>query len=123
MSGNTYPSMNYRVVGADSQSGKSGANSGMKDDSGKLRWDLVEFEELDKMVAVLTEGAQKYEEDNWKIVDNPEKRYFSALMRHVSAWKRGEVVDEDGLSHMAHVMANAMFLMYFEEKERSRNNG
>ena len=93
--------------------------NGIKNDKGKARWDLVEFEELDKMVGVLTLGAQKYEEDNWKKVDNPKERYFSALMRHVSAWKRGEVVDEDdGLSHMAHVMANAMFLMYFEEKDR-----
>ena len=99
---------------------KPSAKMGMKDDSGKLRWDLVEFESLDELAGVLTYGAQKYEEDNWKKVDNPQQCYFSALMRHVSAWKKGEVVDEDGYSHMAHVMANAMFLMYFEEEERKK---
>lgn len=102
------------------QAQKSKQKLGMKADAGKARWDLVEFGCLDQMVDVLTDGAEKYEEDNWKLIDNPEQRYFSALMRHLSAWKQGEKIDkDDGRSHMAHVMANAMFLIYFDDKEKS----
>lgn len=108
---NNNAGINVRLVPSKDSAG------GMKDDKGKVRWDLIDFESLDELAGVLTYGAQKYEEDNWQKVDHPQQRYFSAIMRHISAWKRGEVTDEDGYSHMAHVMANAMFLMYFDRKE------
>ena len=101
---------------------QQGTKAGMKDDAGKARWDLVDFSCLDQMVDVLTDGAAKYDENNWQKVENPEARYFAALMRHLSAWRQGEKIDaDDGRRHMAHVMANAMFLLYFDAKEK--NNG
>ncbi len=88
--------------------------SGEKFDDGKLRWDLVPFKELEGMVKVITFGAAKYKDNGWKDVDP--RRYKAAIMRHISAYMRGEIIDpESGLSHMSHVMTNALFLEWFCE--------
>ena len=39
---------------------------GIKYDSGKLRWTLLPFRELEEVVKVLEKGAVKYDFDNWK---------------------------------------------------------
>jgi hypothetical protein len=63
---------------------------------------------------VLTHGAKKYEPNGWQRVE-PE-RYISALLRHSLQVAAGETVDEEtGLSHLAHIGCNAMFLWYFAE--------
>ena len=99
------------------QTGTTPAKAGTKNDSGKLRWDLVDYKSMESMVASLTFGVAKYEENNWQKVDNPKDRYFAAIMRHIVAWRNGEKVDEDGQSHLGAVMANAMFLDYFDRQE------
>jgi len=85
--------------------------TGQKHDQGKLRYDLIEPAFLRDLAAVLTMGAEKYEEDGWKHVPNLERRYAAALMRHFEAIRSGQEVDEEsGLPHIAHVACNAMFL-------------
>lgn len=86
---------------------------GRKDDAGKTRYDLVlpEFEE--ELAKVLTKGAEHYGANNWQEVEDAENRYYSALRRHISAWRRGEKIDNDtGLGHLAHAACNLMFLFY-----------
>jgi hypothetical protein len=95
---------------------------GVKYDGEKLRYDLVPMDALDEVVKRFTHGAKKYAPDNWKHVDNPRERYAAALMRHYSAWRQGEVYDEDsGLMHIGAVAWNALVLTWFdlhkEEKE------
>ena len=88
---------------------------GTKHDSGKLRWHLMPFRQLEDVVAVLGVGADKYGVDNWKKVADARDRYKSALMRHFSAYMGGEVNDsDDGLHHLAHVICCALFLMWFD---------
>ena len=88
---------------------------GVKYDDGKLEWDLLPYEELEQVVAILTFGAKKYSPDNWKKVPDAQRRYFNAMMRHIIAWKCGEEIDpESGKSHLAHAICNAMFLMWFD---------
>lgn len=92
----------------------------IKEDNGKLRFDLIlpEFEE--DMAAVLTMGAQKYEPNSWQKIKDAKNRYYAALRRHLAAWRKGEKVDpESNISHLAHVACNVMFLMYFESGEDS----
>lgn len=87
---------------------------GAKLDNGKPRWSLLPFEALAMVVDVLEFGAKKYAPDNWRKVDNAEKRYTDALLRHVAAWLTGEQKDPDsGLHHLAHVACNALFLCAF----------
>ena len=84
---------------------------GRKFDGGKLEYGLLPPYALEETVKVLTFGAQKYERNNWIHVEDAPRRYFDALQRHLSAWKKGEQVDpESGLHHLAHAMCCLMFL-------------
>lgn len=85
----------------------------VKNDLGKLRYDLVPINALEELTKVLTFGAKKYADRNW------EKGFkwgvvYAALMRHITAWWRGEDIDpESGLSHLSHAMCNIAFLIEF----------
>lgn len=93
---------------------------GIKHDAGKPRMDLLPFEALEAIAQVLTFGAEKYSVDGWKKVDNAERRYMAALLRHLCAHDRGEARDaESGLPHAAHMATNALFILWFElQKEK-----
>jgi hypothetical protein len=90
----------------------------IKHDTGKLRYDLLPFEQLDKVVSVITKGAVKYTDDNWKKGGHDAlKRYKAALGRHYSSMMQGEIIDpESGEPHTAHIACNSLFIMYLEEK-------
>lgn len=88
---------------------------GRKFDQGKLRWDLLPYEVIELIVEVLTDGAIKYDDNNWKEVPNAKERYFAAMMRHLVVYKKGERLDESGRCHLAHAASCLMFLMYFTE--------
>lgn len=84
---------------------------------GKLRMDLITPQTIIGLAEVLTHGADKYHEWSWKEVQDPVNTYYAALMRHLLAWKEGEKNDNSsGLSHMKHVLANAMFLLEYENE-------
>ena len=84
---------------------------GRKFDGGKLEYGLLPPKALEATVDVLTFGAQKYERDNWKYVDDSKRRYFDALQRHMWAWKQGEQLDpESSKHHLAHALCCLMFL-------------
>jgi len=85
---------------------------GTKHDKDKLRYDLLPMKSVDKVVEVLTFGAKKYTPDNWKHVEDAERRYIAAAMRHMSSHMQGELVDsESGLTHLAHAACCLTFLM------------
>lgn len=90
---------------------------GKKYDSEKRMYHLLlpEFEK--EMADVITFGAKKYGEENWKKVDNPQNRYYSALRRHLELYHEEFEDEETKASHLAHVAINAMFLYYFEREE------
>lgn len=97
--------------------------TGRKDDGAdgklprKLRWSLVPWTAMEAVVRVLMLGAQKYSDHNWLKVDNHRERYFDALMRHSTAWRRGEKYDpETGENHLAHAVCCALFLMAREDE-------
>ena len=84
---------------------------GRKFDAGKTEYGLLPPFILEEIAKVMTFGAQKYERDNWRYVDDGKRRYFDALQRHVWAWKRGETYDpESGMHHLAHAGCCLMFL-------------
>lgn len=68
------------------------------------------------VVRVLTKGAAKYADDNWRKVPNARRRYLAAAWRHIVAWASGEKNDpDDGLPHLAHAICCLMFLMEHPE--------
>ena len=84
---------------------------GQKFDQGKTRYDLIPPDSLRDMADVLTFGSAKYSDDNWRKVDSPEKRYYSAAMRHLESYRMGDEVDiESGFPHLAHAMCCLIFL-------------
>ena len=93
--------------------GKPELIEGTKYDGEKARFDLISAEAIWDLSAVLTMGAAKYQDRNW------EKgikwgRIFAAAMRHLWAFWRGEIYDqESGLPHPAHAMWCCMVLTHY----------
>lgn len=89
--------------------------TGVKHDQDKPHMNLLLQEIPNALVEVskaLRMGELKYGRENWKKVDNLEDRYLAALLRHLVAIQMGEKQDkESGLSHLAHVAVNALFLL------------
>lgn len=85
---------------------------GEKFDRGKDRFSLVPLPALQEVMKVLEHGAEKYDVDNWRLIDDFENRYYDAIFRHLFAYKNGEVLDkESGVSHLAHAACGVMFLL------------
>jgi hypothetical protein len=88
---------------------------GRKDDNAKVRFDLLPFGALEEIAKVLTFGAKKYDDDNWRKVPNLRRRYLAAGFRHVWSWRKGEQRDpETGLHHLAHAACCFLFVLSYE---------
>lgn len=112
-------------TGQDSKGcgGQSGV-SGKKCDSGKepmVQGLLAYFgRALRGVAAVSAYGAQKYSvpysDQNWRRVDNAKGRYADALVRHLEAYSRGEMIDqESGKPHVDMMAWNALALSELEK--------
>jgi len=75
----------------------------------------VDFKSLEPLVRVLEYGADKYDDENWK-KGLPFKEVCESMLRHLLEFMRGEDQDhESGESHLGHIIANAMFLRYYQQ--------
>lgn len=93
------------------------SKEGTKYDTGKIQYGLIKPEVLKQLATVLTFGAEKYGKDDWTMVKNFDERYHNALMRHIEAWRLGEIYDkETGLPHLTHALACTHFLLYNQLK-------
>jgi hypothetical protein len=88
---------------------------GTKADTGKVPTELLSAEAMLQTAKVLAFGAKKYAAWNWSKGINY-TRIVGAILRHTFSYMSGETNDpETGLSHMAHVMCEAMFLVHYEK--------
>lgn len=88
---------------------------GVKHDQGKPMFHLLPWECLIEVAKVVTEGADKYEPNNWKYIPDARNRLASAALRHISKHMIGEKIDEEtGRYHLAHAISNLLFLLWFE---------
>ncbi len=96
-------------------------NNGLKYDENKLRWDLLPLDIVEEVVKVYTFGCKKYKPNSWQNVENGRERYYAALMRHISSWRKGEIInkEDNNVLHLAQVIWNAIALIYFD---RINNN-
>lgn len=93
----------------------------LKFDTGKIRYDLIPPEASKALAEVLTYGAKKYMPNNWKKCEDTD-RYLAALIRHLEAHRMGELRDEaSGMFHMAHVLTNTAFIIYFLTNSENEN--
>jgi hypothetical protein len=88
---------------------------GRKDDAEKPQWALLPWGPLEVVVQLLTLGARKYAPDNWKRVPDAERRYLDAATRHLAEVHKGNLIDpETNLPHMAAVVCNGLFYLWFQ---------
>ncbi len=87
---------------------------GIKHDNGKPRPDLI-FSAMARALLevskVATMGAEKYDDDNWLLVDDAIKRYRDAKCRHMLLGAIEPHDNESGLAHLAHEAWNALAVL------------
>jgi hypothetical protein len=89
-------------------------SEGRKDDTGKLPYHLLPSDAIEEIVKVLDFGAARYAPRNWER-GMAWSRPFSALMRHMWAWWRGQETDpETDYSHLAHAGCCVLFLLAYQ---------
>lgn len=87
-------------------------STGQKYDDNKPRFHLMPRLAEQEVVCVLTYGAQKYNEHNWRKVKPLNDRYYSAARRHMQAFLNGEQRDkESGHHHLAHAACCVLFML------------
>lgn len=88
----------------------------IKQDGEKVRPELLPIGPLLAISEVLTFGAKKYADHNWR-KGFKWTRLIGAAMRHLFAYARGENKDpETGLSHLAHLGCCVVFLLEHEQR-------
>lgn len=92
--------------------------TGVKYDEEKPRMHLLPPKATVEVAKVLTFGAQKYDEENWRKLENLQGRYTSGALRHIFAHMDGEKLDpESGISHLAHALCCLLFKLEIELEE------
>jgi len=101
------------------------SDEGRKFDSEKPKMYLLPPKSMVEISKVLTFGAQKYDEDNWRYLDNLQNRYSGGALRHIFAHLDGELKDEEtNYSHLAHAICCLMFKLELElENGKSEEEG
>jgi hypothetical protein len=93
-------------------------SEGKKNDEGKVRMDLLPRMLLEGTATVLTFGAGKYGDHNWRS-GLAYSRVYAALQRHLVDWWDGEELDkETGKSHLWHASCCLAFLMEYQAHGR-----
>ena len=89
----------------------------LKFDAEKTRLDLLSVPALLGISDVLTHGAKKYADNNWRSSGGLEwHRLIRAAMKHLLAFQAGEDLDaESGLPHIDHLLCCAMFLSEYQK--------
>ena len=88
---------------------------GVKYDGEKPKMHLLPPKAINEVAKVLTFGAQKYDEENWRKLEDLQSRYSSGALRHIFAHLDSEDLDpESGLSHLAHAICCLLFKLEIE---------
>lgn len=110
---------------------------GKKDNKGKTRLGLVSRSMIWGIGYILTKGARKYGDNNWR-KGMPWSAVYDALQRHLTDWWEGKNIDQDlencepckakvldrnlecpdhsWKSHLWHAGCELMFLIEYEQK-------
>ena len=95
---------------------------GVKFDQGKRRVDLVPAEAINALADVLTAGAVKYGEHNWRH-GMDWSRVYGAAQRHMLAFWGGDDIDEEsGMPHLWHALTNMAFLVSYQAMRVGRDD-
>lgn len=94
---------------------------GVKYDGEKPKMHLLPPKAIIEVAKVLTFGANKYDEENWKKLEDLQSRYTSGALRHIFAHMDGEDLDsESNVSHVAHAICCLLFKLEIELEQKSK---
>ena len=94
---------------------KEKEEEGIKYDTEKPKMNLLPPKAVIEVAKVLTFGAEKYDAENWRKLDNLQSRYTAGALRHIFAHMDGEQLDpETELSHLAHALCCLLFKLEIE---------
>lgn len=92
-------------------------NGALKELGDKPRIDLVPSEMIEGIADVLTYGAKKYDDHNWR-KGIPFSVTYAAAMRHLLKFHKGIDLDaESGLHHLKHAACNILMLLCNSDME------
>lgn len=110
----------YSVTEESDPTGRAPSDPGAKLDSGKqIAGELVLGfpHALSALVQVATFGARKYSRSGFLQVEDGERRYLDAAMRHLLKYGMGELSDEDSkLPHLWAVLWNIAAVIELQER-------
>lgn len=87
--------------------------TGVKNDQEKVRLDLLPMRAIREVGLVLTFGAKKYKDNNWR-GGMKWGRLIGASFRHLFSFMCGENNDEEsGLNHLAHAACDILFVLEY----------
>jgi hypothetical protein len=93
----------------------------LKLDFNKPDWSLFPMKAAEEIIRVLEFGAKKYSRGGWKGMYGQQDRIIAAMLRHIAKHQDGEFFDdESGLSHLAHIGCNIMFLLEFNREKQCK---
>lgn len=106
------------------------ASVAMRFNANKVRYDLIPHEWEEQLAKLLTAGALKYDDDNYKkSIGKPESAHFrkgclASARRHLAAWQRGEMIDKELLEksgykihHLTQASWNLLVLLLYDMRE------
>lgn len=89
----------------------------------KPRIDLVPTSLITAAATIMTFGASKHGENDWREKPYAWGAIYSSLQRHLTAWFDGQDNDkETGKSHLWHAACCLSFLIEYEEKGLGDDN-
>ena len=101
---------------------KARGDGGVKFDQNKRRVDLVPTEAINALADILTAGAAKYGEHNWR-KGMDWSRVYGAAQRHMLAFWGGDDIDEEsGMPHLWHALTNIAFLVSYQALSVGRDD-
>lgn len=99
------PEKLVKIEGAGKESPTHENSRGGKQSNIPYRFDLIDGPALAAMANVLSEGAQKYGEDNWRLIDIND--HLNHLLMHTYAFLAGDTQDD----HLSHILCRATFAL------------
>jgi hypothetical protein len=102
-----------KKIGEKNKTGISN-DAAIRYDLGKLQWQLLPEDAIEKIVEIYTHGALKYNSENWRS-GMKWKRMIGSLKRHTKAFVTGEDIDQDsGCLHLSQIAWNAISLIWYQ---------
>lgn len=91
------------IVGPDTPTHTN--DKGGKQSKVPVRFDLIDAKAMFSMAEVLHEGAEKYGENNWRLIEVAD--HLNHLIMHAYAFLAGDKSDD----HLSHILCRATFAL------------